>query len=489
MALKSSIHQESTLKEKTAKGFFWGGISNFLQQIIGMIFGVIIARILSPDDYGLIAMLAIFTAIANTITDSGFCSALINRKTIEHKYYNAVFWFSFFIGSCVYIILFFAAPLIADFYNQPILCSLSRILFLSFLINGLGGAHHAMLVKQIKAKERGLTDIISVVCSGIIGLILALNGFAVWGLAIQQVFQSFISTALRWYYSRWRPTFQFDFSPIKEMFGYSIKLFITSIFAQITNNLFSTVFGKLYGKGLTGHYAQGNKWATYGSFVIVGTFNGIAQPVLVEAKTDLLRQLNIFRKMLRFGAFITFPALLGFAFVGKEFIFIFLGDKWMDSVIFMQLFCIWGINSYLISLYTMLIWSHEKSNIYMNIMVSLFICQLLALYFSSSAGIMFMIYVYIGLYYLSTFAFHFYANRIIGLKLKNVVKDLFPYVSASVIAIAAAWLASYYIDNIYIKFMVKVLVTVVTYISILWFSNSVILKESVQYFTQKGKIQ
>ena len=120
---------EATLKEKTAKGLFWGGISNFVQQVIGMAFGIAIARILSPDDYGLVAMLAIFTAVANTIMDSGFTTALVNRKTIEYKDYNAVFWFNVFVAVGIYVILFFAAPWIARFYNQPVLISLSRVLF------------------------------------------------------------------------------------------------------------------------------------------------------------------------------------------------------------------------------------------------------------------------------------------------------------------------------------------------------------------------
>jgi len=476
-----------TLKSKAAKGFFWSGVSNLSKQAIGMLFGIIIARILSPEDYGIIAMLAIFIAIAVVLTEGGFSSALINRKTIEHKDYNAVFWLSFFIGSCLYITLFFTAPLIAKFYNQPILTDLSRVLFLSILSSLMGIPHNALMVKKIMAKERGICDIVSVTISGIVGIFLALKGLTYWGLVAQYMSYSLTTTILLWHYSKWRPTFQFDFSPIKEMYGYSVKLFITGIFAQITNNLFSVVLGKMYGKNETGYYAQGNKWATYGSSTIVGIFNSIAQPVLSEAKTETQRQLNIFRKMLRFGAFITFPSLLGLAFVGKEFIFITIGEKWLNSVIFMQLFCLWGINSYLNSLYTMLIWSHEKSNIYMNIMIGLFVSQLLALLLYSSQSIVFMICVYIFVYYLSTLAFHHYASRIIGLRARDVIKDIFPYASATVIAIAVAWATSFSIDNIYIKFIIKISVTAIVYTSILWFSNSIILKESLQYLKLKIK--
>ena len=477
--------QEPTLKEKTAKGLFWGGISTFVQQLIGMFFGIVIARILSPDDYGLVAMLAIFTAIANMIMDSGFSVALINRGTIIHKDYNAVFWFNIFAGIGMYIVLFFCAPLIADFYDQPVLTNLSRILFLSFVFAGAGIAHNAILLKKLQAKQRGIIDMVSVFFSGSIGLILALNGFAFWGLAIQQVIQTCISVVLRWYFSQWKPTFQFDFSPLKEMFGFSIKLFITNVFMQITSNLFSAVLGKLYGKAETGYYAQGSKWAGLSHFVIIGTINSIAQPVLVEAKTDLSRQLKIFRKMIRFGALITFPVLLGFAFASREFILITVGEKWLHSVIYVQLFSVWGVNSYLSSLYILLMLSHEKSTVYMNMMVALFVSQLICLFLCSSYGILVMVCVYIGLYVFSTLGWHYFAHKLIGLTIKDVIMDMFPYISTTIISIGLAWFLSMGVENIYLKFIIKILSMAIIYCAILWRADSVIFKESLNYL--KGK--
>ena len=477
--------QEPTLKEKTAKGLFWGGISSFMQQLIGAVFGIVIAQILSPDDYGLIAMLAIFTAIANTIMDSGFSIALINRETIVHKDYNAVFWFNILAGIGIYIILFLLAPFIAEFYNQPVLINLSRLLFLSFIFAGAGIAHNAFLLKKMMAKQRGIIDMVSVFFSGTIGLTLALNGFVFWGLAIQQVSQTLIAVLLRWYFSSWKPTFQFDFSPLKEMFRFSVKLFITSIFSQVTSNLFSVVLGKVYGKTETGYYAQGYKWAGLSNSIITGTINSIAQPILVEAKSDISRQLKVFHKMIRFGAFITFPAMLGLAFVSKEFILITVGEKWLDSVIYMQLFCIWGINNYLHSLYIMLILSHEKSSFYMNVMIGLFISQLICLFICSSYGILLMVCVYIGLYLISTICWHCYACKFFGLKIGSVGRDMFPYIFTTIIAIGIAWLVSMKIESIYLKIAVKILLTTLVYCVILWRANSVIFKESIRFLLRK----
>ena len=259
---------EETLKDKTAKGLFWGGISTFFQQIIGMVFGIVIARILSPDDYGLVAMLAIFSAIANTIMDSGFTTALINKKTIRHEDYNAVFWFSAFCGIVIYMILFLAAPLIAQFYNKPVLLNLSRVLFLSFLISSFGIAHNAILFKKLKVKQRGIIDVVAVSVSGGVGLIFALLGFAYWGLAIQLVSQCLVATLLRWYFSGWRPTLSFDLSPIKEMFGFSSKILFNNILGQVNMNIFSVLLGKFYTDTDTGYYSQGNKWMVLGNMTI-----------------------------------------------------------------------------------------------------------------------------------------------------------------------------------------------------------------------------
>ena len=486
-AVQEELQEEPSLKEKTAKGLFWGGVSNFVQQVIGMAFGIAIARILSPDDYGLVAMLAIFTAIANTVMDSGFTTALINKKTIEHRDYNAVFWFNVFAAVGMYIILFFAAPLIAHFYKQPILTNLSRVLFLSFIIAAVGIAHNAYLLKKIMAKQRGIIDMAAVFCSGAVGLILALNGFAFWGLVVQQLTQISAAVLLRWYYSPWRPTLEFDFTPLKEMFGFGVKIFITNILAQITGNLFPVVLGRHYGRTITGYYSQGSRWAVLGSSVVIGTFNNVAQPVLVEAKDNRERQLKVFRKMLRFGAFLTFPFLLGLVFVSKEFIWITLGKKWMDSIFFMRLFCLWGINSYLFSLYSFLILSHEKSNIYIALTALLFCLQLLCLLFCYRYDIKQLLIFYVGIYCVSTWIWHYFANRLIGIRIRNVVGDLFPYIGSTLVAIGATWFITKNTENIYVLISIKILLVATFYIGILWMTNSVIFKESLGFVT--GKVE
>jgi O-antigen/teichoic acid export membrane protein len=479
-----NIKLEPTLKEKTAKGLFWGGISNGVQQIIGAAFGIAIARILSPGDYGLVGMLAIFTAIANTILESGFISALTNRKEIKHEDYNAVFWFSLAAGVVMYVLLFFFAPLIAQFYDRPELTNLSRLLFLSFLFGGTAIAHHAIMFKKLMVKERAKIDIVSVLASGLIGLILAMNGFAYWGLAIQTLSHGVISVVLRWYYSPWRPTVHFNFTPLKEMFGFSFKLFLTNIFWQISNNVITVLLGKFHNETQVGYYTQGNKWVVLGHSMILGMITSVAQPVFVESQGDRDRQLMIFRKMLRFGALVSFPAMLGLAFIGKEFILITIGEIWIESVPILQLLCIWGAMGHIWSLYTYLLMSHGKSDIYMYGHIGIFVLQLICTVLLLPFGILPMLVAHIACNFMGILVWHYFVNKLIGIRLWQVLKDILPYLAITAGCIFIAWIATMGIRNLYLLCASKIAITAILYILIMKYSRSAIFKESVEFLTK-----
>lgn len=476
---------EQTLKEKTAKGLFWGGISNGLQQILGLVFGIVLARILSPEDYGMVGMLAIFTGIASSIIDSGFATALINKKEFRHEDYNAVFWFSIAAGVILYVILFFCAPLIAWFYNKPELTNLSRLVFLGFLFAGTGVAHNAILFKNLMVKERAKIDVMALLVSGVIGLLMALNGFAYWGLAVQGTAYISVGTLLRWYYSPWRPTFQFNMQPLKEMFGFSSKLFLTNIFWQISSNQFSVLLGKFYNAQQVGYYSQGNKWMVMGNSFVGGMINGVAQPVLAEVQGDSVKQQAVFRKMVRFGAFISFPLMLGLAFVSNEFVLIAVGEKWLPSVPFLQLFCIWGAAGYLWTLYTNLLMVHGKSNIYMWGMITIGMLQIAIVALTFPLGIMWMVAAYVASFFVGLLGWHYFANKLIGLRLWDIFKDVLPYVLITVFAFSATWMITSQLENLYLLFFSKIILAAIFYILIMWKSNSVVFKESLEYIRKK----
>lgn len=210
------------------------------------------------------------------------------------------------------------------------------------------------------------------------GITLAANGFAYWGIALQSISFITVMTVLNFYFSRWRPRFRFDFTPIKEMIGFSSKIIITNIFTIINNNLFSVLLGKFYSEREVGNFTQANKWNGMGHTTITGMINGIAQPVFTRVADDKARQLAVFRKLLRFTAFISFPAMLGLSLVSKELIIITITEKWLPSADILQLLCIWGAFIPVINLFSNLLISRGHSSIYMWSTISLSLLQIVA---------------------------------------------------------------------------------------------------------------
>jgi len=477
---------EETLKNKTARGLFWGGISSGTQQIIQVVFGVIMLRLLGPKEFGIVGMLSIFTMIATNIQDSGFTLALINKKTIQHKDYNAVFGFNIIISIILYLCLWGAAPVIANYFERPALIPISRVLFLSFLFGGIGIAQHAYIVKNIMVKEKAKIEISALFLSGLIGILLALTGFTYWAIVIQNVSYFTIATLIRWYYSPWKPTLHIDFSPLKAMFLFSIKIFLTAIFAKIIENIFSVLLGKYYKEEMVGYYTQGNKWSTMGGAFISGMIGNVAMPILTQISDDKERQRNALRKMFRFGAFVSFPLLLGLAFVGKEFLFIIGGgDKWIPVTPFLQLFCIWNSILFIYYLYTSLLLTHHKSDIYMTGTILIGSVQLIALMIMFKYGIFEMFVVYVIINILSLLFWHFHTNKLIDIKLLHVMKDIVPFGLMTLISIGIAWFATKQIDNTYIRLAAKIFITASIYIGIAWGSKSIIVRECFDFLLRK----
>ena len=472
---------EQSLKDKTAKGLFWGGLSNGLLQFLNLFFGVFLARILTPADYGMIGMLTIFSLIAGSLQESGFIAALANKKEVVHKDYNAVFWFSTGLSFCLYIILFFCAPLIADFYHVPELTALSRYSFLGFFIASLGTAQSAFLFRNLMVKQKAMSSVIALIFSGIVGVLLASLGFAYWGIATQNLVYVATVTVCYWCFSSWRPTFHLDFTPLKGMLSFSSKLLLTNIFGHINNNLFSVILGKFYSETEVGYFGQANKWNMMGHSLITGMVNGVAQPVLAQVSDDKERQSRVFRKMLRFTAFISFPAMFGLSLVAPELITIAITDKWSASAEILRLLCISGAFIPIITLYSNLLISKGKSNVYMWNTICLGMTQLLVMLLLYPYGIHTMVLVYVLINIVWLLVWHYFVWREIRLRLFQALKDIMPFAVISGGIMIATYYITLFMQNIYLLFVSKVIIASSLYMIIMWCSGSITFKESMQY--------
>lgn len=472
---------ESTLKEKTAKGLFWGGISSSIQQILGLLLGLILARVLSPGDYGMVGVLAIFIGIANSLQESGFTAALINKQNVKDEDYNAVFWFSVLVSSIIYLILFFGAPLIASFYNKPELTNLSRFVFLSFLFGGFGTAHNAYLFKNLMIKERAKIDIFSLIISGVIGVFLALNDFAYWGLAVQSVMFVLMGTFLKWYYVKWRPNWNINLSPLSEMLNFSFKLFLTNILGQFSSNIFSVLLGKFYNEKQVGYFNQGNKWMLMGYSLIGGMITSIIQPTFVLLQDNMERQKNVLRKILRFIAFVSFPIMLGIAFIANEFILIFLTDKWSASIPILQILCIWGAFAPFVNCWIQVAVSHGRSNTYFTYSVFFNMFQIFVIVIMFPFGIMAMVKIYVVSYFLWFLMWYYCINSILKIEFWEILKDISPYLILTLLVFAIVFFSIYSISNLYLRLFIKIVSSLFLYLMVLYLLRSVIFREFISY--------
>ena len=426
-----------TLKEKTAKGLLWGGLNSTVQQLLGIVFGIILARQLNQSDFGMIAMISIFSLIGNDLQNSGFKTALANLREPTDRDYNSVFWFNILMGGSIYLVLFLCAPLIARFYHVPELTALARYAFLGIVFASFGTAQSAWLFKNLRAKQQAKAGMVAVLLSSSVAVVMAYMGFAYWALATQTNLYILTCTLLYWLYSPWRPTMQCPsdgsrfkvqgskfkvqgpsdcsnaasqrskfkvqsskadaqrtipstlnsklstlqdvLRPALKMFRFSVKLLISQVLTDVNNNILNILIGRFYGRHDTGNYNQAFQWSTKGSNIIQNMVQQVAQPVLVSVDNERERQLRILRKMMRFAAFLSFPLLFGLSLVSHEFIVTLLGEKWAESAAYLRLLAIASAFLPLSTLLSNVVITKGRSNIFMYVNLTLACLQTLTM--------------------------------------------------------------------------------------------------------------
>ena len=473
------------LKEKTAQGLFWAFLSSGGIQLLNLIIGIFLARLLSPGEYGIVGVLAIFTLLANNLQESGFGVALVNIKDIKHNDYNSVFWFNVGMSLLLYLILFLSAPMISAFFHQPCLTSLSRFVFLAFVIASLGISPNAMLVRDLKMKEKAITSLSALVISGTVAVIMAMNGFSYWSLATQQIVYNVVIVIGRYYYTRWCPTFKVDFAPVKQMFSFSYKVLITAVLTTINNNVLTVIFGRLFPAQAVGNYTQANKWNTMANQLVSNTVAQVAQPVMTRITDDDERQRRVFGKMLRFTAFLAFPAMFGLAIVAPQVILLAIGDKWVNSIPLLQVLCISGAFIPLYTVYQNLFLSQGKSDTYMWLTIAQIAIMLIAVLACHRLGIMAMVIAFACINILWLLAWQVFASRLIGYRFITMLRDLMPFMLIALVVMGVTYLVTRFIGNMYFLLLARIILAAALYIMTMKLLHARILEECIEFIRSK----
>lgn len=454
---------KETLKQRTAKGLVWSGTLSAATQILNLVIGIFLGRLLTSADYGVVGVLTIFTAIASDLQSSGFTQALVNQPHAERRHYNAVFTFNVIVSGAMYAILFFCAPLIARFFRQDCLTAVSRFVFLAFLISSFSISHGGYLTKRMRNKEIAVTGILALVISGITGITLALLGYRYWALAWQQVTYITVITVGRYLFTdiSIRPTS--DLRPIRRMAPFALKILVTKIVNTLSANILTLIFGRLYPISQVGHYTQAYKWNTMGHSVVTNAMAQIAQAVMVEARntdsrpspvtdnetqsgseTDTSqRQLRVFRKMVRFTAFLSMPLMLGIALVAPELIHLTIGPRWQPCVPLLRILCIAGAFLPIHTIYQNLAVSRGRSDVYMWLNLLQIALQTALVILLRHQGMTVLVAAYALFTILWTLAWHHAAAKLLPCRWRHAAADILPYTLAA----AAVMLATYHLTS------------------------------------------
>ena len=489
-----------SLKDKTARGLFWGGMNNGVQQLLGLAFGIILGRLLDPSDYGMTAMLAVFSVIANELQSSGFKTGLINLREPRHEDYNAVFWFNIAAGALIYAVLFLAAPLIARFYGNPALIPLSRYVFLGFVFSSFGMAQSAYLTKQMQIKQIAKCGMTATLTSSLVSVAMAAMGFGYWALATQYLMYIAVNTLLLWCFSAWRPTLSpltSHLSPLKRLFPFSFRIMLSAIFTQLNANIMNLLLGRFYGEANTGHYNQAYQWSSK-CFLLVGNMlKQVDQTVLVGLREERERQLAVLRKMVRFTAFVSFPLLFGLAIVSHEFIMLAIGEKWAFAASLLPLLCLCGAFMPLSTLLTDSVISQHRSDIYLWSTIALGVLQIALMVGLWRQGIMVMVVAYTLLNIAWMFVWHFFVRRLMGYRLTDFLKDILPFALAAAFVMGLTWLITYqftvyslrFTDDylrLWILLISRVVMAMLLYYGVMRIAGAVILKEVMAFIKKKA---
>lgn len=472
----------STLKEKTAQGLLWGGLNSGIQQLVGLAFGIVLGRLLAPSDYGMMAMISIFSLVATALQDSGFRTALTNIEHPKHEDYNSVFWFNIIMASSLYVILFLAAPLIGEYYHTPRVVPLCRYAFLSIVIASLGTAQSAYLFKHLRAKQQAEAGALAVILSSLTGVGMAFAGMAYWSLATQGLVYVGINTLLQWHFSPWRPSIHgITFAPVRRMFRFSCKILATTIMTHVNNNVLNILLGHYFTPRDTGNYNQAYQWNTKCYSLVQSMVAQVAQPVLVSLNGEEGRQKDVFRKMMRFTAFITFPLLFGFGLVAKEFIVTAIGEKWLASAQLIQILCISGATMPLSTLFSNMIISKGRSGTFFWCTFTLGLVQIATMIMIWPMGIRTMVIAYTLLNTSWLLVWLFFVRRLIGYGYWMFFCDVMPFALAAAGVMGVAYVATMPLSNMIALLITRFIIAVVLYYVVMKLARVKILAECERF--------
>lgn len=455
--------QGQSLKQHTKRGLLWSTVGNIANQGIRFVFGIILARMLQPEAYGVIGILAVFISVISVFIDCGFSQALIRKQDRTQKDFSTEFLFNIAVGLIGYLILFASAPFIAKFYEMPILLSVLRVLGLGLIINSLCVVQSAQFAIRLDFKTPAKLAICTQLVSGIIGVILAYRGWGVWSLVFQQVFGNFINAILLWIFAGWRPTIEFSSDSFRYLWGYGSKILGASLIQQVYDNIYPLVIGKCFSASSLGLYSRAHSFASLPSANLSGILGNVSFPILSKIGDDVERLVATYRRMMKATAFIVFPLMIGMAASANPMVRMLLNESWSGCVPYLQLLCFALIWQPLSSLQLNILKIIGRTDVVLKLELYKRSFGLLTIFLSIPFGVIGICVGFI-IFYLYSFCMNtFFISRTLGLSFISQIKDLIPMSFNSILMGMIVYGMTFVPLNVIISFSICIAVGVGCY--------------------------
>lgn len=454
--------QQESLKNKTIKGVGWSAADAFLGQGVTFIVGLVLARLLSPDEYGMIGICLIFTTILNGIIDSGFSNALIRKKDVTEEDYNTMFMTNLAISIVLYVLLFIGAPLVSDFFRREELTALVRVTGLVLFFNALSITQITILTKKIDFKTKTKASLVSAIISGIIGIAMAFMGYGVWALVYQQLSKQLLYTICLWVLNRWWPKFTFYKDSFKYMWGFGWKLLVSGVLNNVWNQLYQVVIGKCYTPSTLGHYTRANEYANLFSANLTSIVQRVSYPVLAEIQDDKERMVQGYRKVIKITMFVTAVCMVSLGAVSEPLIYTLIGTKWHEAATYLPLICIsmslYPLHAINLNILQVL----GRSDIFLYLEIIKKCIGLLPIVIGVFCGIYYMLIVSILTSIIGLYLNTWYTGKTLKYTFWRQLGDIAPsYLTAFIIALSVYFL-KYFPLPFYVILVIQIIVGLIT---------------------------
>ena len=439
--------KNESISLQAARSSIWTAVEKFSTLGIQFIVSLVLARLLLPSHYGMVAMLSVFIGIANEIVSCGVGNAIIRKKDCKSVDYSTAFYFNISLGIIMYFVIYIISPLVSSFYKMEILCSLLRLTGLTLVINSFSIVQNAIISKELQVEKRAIISILAVVVSGTIGILMAFYGFGVWALAWQTIISSLLTCALLWILTGWKPQCMFSYISFKYLWDFGSKMLLTGIISSLYRNIYSIIIGKIYNPSSLGFFNRGQSLGSIFQGISEKVFMSNSLAIMSPLQNNNERLVYVYREYIKLACFITFPISFLVALLAKPFVLFVLTEKWYDCIIFIQLFSISSLFYAANSVNLNLLQVYGRSDYTLKSEIIKKAIGLLSVFLVLREGIIALAIVGCTMNVLSYAINLYYAKKVSGLSYFSQMKDVIPLICICIIMSIPVYIIVQIIDN------------------------------------------